>query len=135
MNSALAAYRTIGAHGGVQDADPHRLVQMLFHGGLDRIHAARGCIERGDLGGKVHQVTRALNIIGGLQGAVNPDAGEIAERLDALYDYLGLRLLQFNARNDVAILDEVATLLQQISDAWDLAADEIRRARPGAAPR
>lgn len=135
MNSALAAYRTIGAHGGVQDADPHRLVQMLFHGALDRVHAARGCAERGDLVGKAAQVTRALNAVGGLQGAVDPATGELAGRLDALYDYLGMRLLQFNARNDMAILDEVATLLRQISDAWDQAADEIRRARPGVAGR
>ena len=45
--------------------------------------------------------------------------GAIARNLDALYDYLGRRLLQANVRDDVEAIDEALALLRQIKSAWD----------------
>jgi flagellar protein FliS len=45
--------------------------------------------------------------------------GEIAENLDSLYDYMLRRLMKAHAENDVAILDEVISLLREIKLGWD----------------
>ena len=44
--------------------------------------------------------------------------GDIAARLDALYDYMVARLLQANIRNDAKALEEVSGLLEEIHSAW-----------------
>lgn len=42
---ALRQYQKVGAHAQTSEASPHRLVQMLMEGGLERIAQAKGAIE------------------------------------------------------------------------------------------
>jgi len=117
---ALRQYQQVNTHSGVAYASPHRLIQMLMEGALERIAVAKGCIQRQDIAAKGEQLGKAIDIIGGLRDGLNPEAGgEIAANLDALYDYLQRRLLQANLNSDITILDEVADLLRPIKEAWD----------------
>ena len=50
----------------------------------------------------------------------------VAERLAALYEYISLRLLWANLKNDVAALDEAAQLLGELQSAWGQI-DETRK--------
>ena len=50
VRSQLKQYAQVGAQSGVAAADPHRLVQMLMAGGLDKIASAKGQMERGERG-------------------------------------------------------------------------------------
>lgn len=63
MNSGLNAYRQVGATSGVQDADPHRLIQMLLRGAMDSLRAAEGHLANNDVAGKAGQLARAGSII------------------------------------------------------------------------
>jgi len=117
--SNLAAYQNAAAYGGVAAADPHRLIVMLMDGALERIAAARGCIERKDMMEKVRLLNRAVSIVGELRGSLDMRAGgQIAENLASLYDYMGTRLVQANAESSIAMLDEVSKLLGEIRSAW-----------------
>jgi flagellar protein FliS len=126
MNSALMQYRKVGINSGVQDADPHRLVQMLFQGAVDGLNVAQGQLRNGDVPAKVASITRVINILWGLREGLNFDAGDVAQNLDALYDYMIERLAHANAHNDEAALEEVRSLLMPIKGAWD----EIRGELP-----
>lgn len=118
--SNLGAYRSVSAHGSVESSDPHRLVQLLFATALERIAAARGCMERGQVAQKGENVSKAISLVGGLNNALDLErGGEIAANLRELYDYVSRRLLEANAMNDTARLDEAATLLREIKAAWD----------------
>jgi flagellar protein FliS len=44
--------------------------------------------------------------------------GEISNNLDALYDYMCVRLMQANASNKPEWLDEVSRLLGEVRAAW-----------------
>ncbi len=123
MNKASAGkhYQAINAQTGVVDADPHRLIQMLFVGALDQISVAKGCMQRSDLAGKGAAIIKAVDIVGGLRDSVNPDAGDAAltENLAALYEFASRRLTEANLNNDEAALDEAANVLRQLQAGWD----------------
>ncbi|MBK7251401.1 MAG: flagellar export chaperone FliS [Gammaproteobacteria bacterium] len=115
----LAAYQSVAAHGGVAAADPHRLVLMLMDGALERIAAARGCIQSKATIEKARVVHRAVAIIDELRCSLDLDkGGPIAANLDDLYDYCCRQLLRGSVQNRVEFLDEVATLLKEIRSAW-----------------
>lgn len=117
---ALRQYQNVGVQSEVHEASPHRLIQMLMDGGLNRIAQARGAMARGQVAEKGQLIGKTLGIIGGLRGALDLEkGGEYAERLSALYGYMSHRLLEANRRNDEQLLDEVASLLRNIKEGWD----------------
>lgn len=132
-NRGIQQYQTVGAQSAAY-ADPHRLVQMLMDGAIDRMAQAKGAIQRGDAAAKGSLIGKAIAIIGGLQGSLDNDAGgEIADNLERLYDYMQRRLLQANLRSDIAALDEVSGLLREIRSAWvAIPADAREAAKPAA---
>ncbi|MCP5320802.1 MAG: flagellar export chaperone FliS [Pseudomonadales bacterium] len=118
--SALAQYRQINAQTGVVDADPHRLIQLLLDGAIDRIAQARGAVASGDKAAVGEALGKALGIIGGLQGCLDRDkGGEVAANLDRLYDYMTRRLLDVHRGEGAAPLDEVSGLLTTIRSGWE----------------
>ncbi len=126
-SSALQEYTQVNAQSGVAYATPHRLIQMLFDGALDKIALARGHMQRGEVALKGSHIGWVISIIDGLRMSLDKEAGgEIAKNLDALYEYMQQRLLKANLKNDVEILSEVSTLLRTIKDAWDQIPDELR---------
>ena len=119
-SNAVNQYRQVNVHGSVPEASPYELVQLLFQGALDRISVAKACIAEQDVSAKAQNITKALNIVGELRGSLNLKVGgELAQNLDNLYEYMSRRLVEANMRSDVAILNEVASLLGEIKTAWD----------------
>ncbi len=116
----VSAYQSVGAGGAIGGASRERLVQMLLDGALERIATAKGHIQRGEAAQKGEQIGKAISIVDGLRGSLNPEAGEISQNLGDLYVYISGRLLTANAEADPAILDEVADLLREIRSAWDV---------------
>lgn len=117
---ALKQYRQLGLEAEVNNASPHRLIQLLFAGALDRIAVAQGAIERGNIPLKGEQIGEAMDIISGLRSSLDMDApGELPANLDQLYEYMGVRLLYASTNNDSAALDEVAQLLKTLKSGWD----------------
>jgi flagellar secretion chaperone FliS len=116
----IKEYQSVGTQTSIVDADPHRLIQLLFEGATARIAAAKGHIERKEFDKKSNQINSAISIIGGLQESLNFEAGgELAYNLEKLYDYMIRRLFEANVRNSLEMLDEVNGLLLQIKSAWD----------------
>lgn len=121
MNAyAMKQYQTVNVNAQVSEADPHRLIQMLMEGGLQRIAQAKGAMEYGNIGLKGELIGKAMGIIGGLRDALDKEkGGEIAANLDNLYAFMQQRLTLANLQNDPAMLDEVAATLREIKQGWD----------------
>ncbi|WP_018145623.1 flagellar export chaperone FliS [Thioalkalivibrio sp. AKL6] len=130
MNRAVNQYRQSGALAEAQVADPYRLIQMLFEGALERIAVAKGAVQQGNVGLKGEKIGKAIDIVESLRALLDHDKNpELAGRLDALYEYMSRRLLEANAKNDPAALEEVTGLLRQIKAGWDEIPSEQRAAR------
>ena len=132
---ALKEYSQVGVHSGIASATPHRLIQMLMEGALEKIAAAKGAMTRGDIPVKGAQISWAISIIDGLRMSLDMEAGgEIADNLNRLYDYMGRRLVEANLKNEPAYLDEVANLLKEIKSAWDAIPSDVRKAHAENSP-
>lgn len=117
---ALRQYQKVGAQAQTSEASPHRLVQMLMEGGLDRIAQAEGALERKDIPNRGILISKAIGIIGGLREGLDLENSlEAVGELDNLYAYMMKRLAEANQKADPAILGEVAGLLRTVKEGWD----------------
>lgn len=118
--NALQQYKQINVQTGVTQATPHRLIQMLMEGALEKIAMAKGFMGRGEVAEKGSHISWAISIIDGLRMSLDKDSGgAVAANLDRLYDYMERQLLLANTRNEPALLDEVAGLMREIKSGWD----------------
>jgi flagellar protein FliS len=119
-NRATDAYSKVGLETGVDIANPHRLILMLLDGAILSLGSAAQAMKEKQIAEKGKMISSAISIIsGGLQASVNVQAGgELSERLVALYDYMCNRLLYANLHNDLAAIEEVSSLLDEIRGAW-----------------
>ncbi|WP_176300590.1 flagellar export chaperone FliS [Burkholderia vietnamiensis] len=128
-HAGASAYARVGVETGVMGASPHRLIAMLYQGARQAIALGRMHLQQGNVAARGEAIGKAISIIeSGLQASLNRDVGgEIAARLDALYTYMGRRLLQANAQGSDAMLVEVDGLLATLEEAWTGIAPEVAR--------
>ena len=134
--SGVNAYAKVGIETGVSSASPHKLIVMLFDGALVSVNAAIMHMKAGNIPEKGAAISKAMMIIdSGLRAALDKKAGgEIDEGLDALYEYMGARLLQANLKNQVDILEEVQRLLGELRGAWNAIGATPAATQDGAPP-
>lgn len=128
--NAIQQYGQLGPKLDANDVSAHRIIQMLMEGALDKIAIAKGHMERKEIKEKGNFISWAISIIEGLRASLDSESGgEIATNLEDLYDYMQRRLVEANATNEVAVLDEVAGLLKNIKTAWDDLPQEVTAAK------
>jgi flagellar protein FliS len=115
-----SAYRQVGVETSVESASPHQLISLLFDGYMESITQARGAMRNGQIEQKGRAISRAARIVEeGLKASLNlQEGGSLAGDLQALYDYLTRRLTLANLRNDDAMLEECAQLVEPLRQAW-----------------
>lgn len=117
---ALKEYTKVNLQTGIESASPHRLIQMLIDGALAKMHQAKGHMKVDAVAKKGEDISIAVSIIGGLRDSLDHEkGGSMAENLDSLYEYMTYRLMEANLKNDIALIDEVHSLLMEIKMAWD----------------
>lgn len=124
--NGLQQYQRINTQTSITDADPHKLIQLLYNGALERINMAKARMQARDFEGKGKLISKTIEIIGGLRSFLDfEQGGELAVRLESLYDYMERTLLDASFKNDVAKLDEVADLLRSVKEGWDGIREEV----------
>ena len=117
--SAMASYDNVRKQASAESASPHKLIEMLYDGALERIAQAKGAIEYKQTELKGKRINAAIGVIGGLRESLDRDkGGEISANLDALYVYIQGLLVKAHMENDLAKLDEAGVLLGDLRSAW-----------------
>ena len=124
---AAATYRQVD----VTARSPLELVVMLYDGALASLAQARHALELRDLVAKRTAMSKAMAIVGHLQGTLNMEEGrDLAEQLDRLYFYVTDRLIDANVRCDPAPIDDAIRVLEMLRGAWAQVAQTSSGPRP-----
>ncbi len=128
-NPRVGAYQQVD----IETASQGKLIVMLFNGAIKRAEEARRQLEKRNIPEAHRNLIRAQEILGELRGALNMKAGEIAENLDRIYEYLQHLLITANIRKDIAPIDQCVSFLISIRDTWREVFDTVARDQAAAA--
>lgn len=120
MRGSLQSYRKVSLESEITVASPHRIIQLMFAGALQRLAQSRYAIEQNDLANKGIYINKAIGIITGLSNSLNMDeGGQIAKNLSELYDFMLRKISEANLNNDTKAIDDVCDILRTIKEGWD----------------
>jgi flagellar protein FliS len=100
-------------------ADPSRMVVMLYDETLEALRMAADAIERGDIEDRFNSTTVATELLSALFLCLDMEkGGEIAKNLGTLYTFILKNLPRVNLYNDPAPALQAIELLTPLRDAW-----------------
>jgi flagellar protein FliS len=102
----------------IMTASPEQLVVMLYDGAGRFLKQAEGSMVEGSWLQAGEKLSRAEAIIDELLATLDMDAGEIAERLQAIYIFCKTRLIEARIERDPVRVEQVARLLSELRGAW-----------------
>jgi flagellar protein FliS len=102
----------------IMTASPEQLVVMLYDGAGRFLRQAEGSMIDGSWLQASEKLSRAEAIIDELLATLDMDAGEVADRLQSIYVFCKLRLIEARIERDAVRVDQVARLLGELREAW-----------------
>jgi len=102
----------------IQTASQDKLILMLFDGAIKFVNQGKLALKEEKYDKANECLKRAQDIVAEFMASLNFDAGEIANNLYVLYDYIHRRLIEANINKDTGILDEVNNMLNNLKDTW-----------------
>lgn len=129
-NPRVGAYQRVD----IETASQGKLIVMLFNGAIKRAEEAKRQLEKRHMPEVHRNLIRAQEILGELRGALNMKAGEIAQNLDRVYEYLQYLLVTANLRKEAEPIEQCIGFMVSIRDTWREVFDAVARDNPDAAP-
>ncbi|HHT49613.1 MAG TPA: flagellar export chaperone FliS [Firmicutes bacterium] len=102
----------------VETAGPLELIIMMYDGAIRFCNQAKGAIQEDNYNEANRLLQRAQDIVDELNFSLNMEAGEIANRLRSLYDFINSKLIEANVNKDPALIDQMVELLTELRSSW-----------------
>ena len=103
----------------VLNADPVKLVTLLYRGALEAVAAAQEALRAGNILERSKQIQKAWDIVNELRGSLDHEkGGAISRQLADLYAFIGQRLLDGNTTQASKPLSEASAVLTILAEAW-----------------
>ncbi|MFH0883828.1 MAG: flagellar export chaperone FliS [bacterium] len=100
-------------------ADPMSLVIVTYDAAIRSLKEVVRCLKSNDIRNRVKNVDLSFELISELRKSLNPEkGGEIAEKLNSLYEFFIREITMANAYQDADRLDPVIKMLQELRDGW-----------------
>ncbi|MBO7912245.1 MULTISPECIES: flagellar export chaperone FliS [Vibrio] len=120
MRGSLQAYKKVSVDSQLTAASPHKIVQMLMAGAIERLIQGKAAMQAGNIPVKGERLGKALDIIISLRSCLSmDDGGDIAKNLDQLYEFMITQISAANHKNDPQAIDDVIDIIREIKSAWD----------------
>lgn len=120
----------------VQTASPAQLIFMLYDGALRFMNLALDAMDRKCIEDQNRHLVRSQRIIAELQVSLDMEkGGEIAARLNSLYDYMYRRLIEANLGTLREPVEECIRLVAELKEAWSAVIAQEKAAAVRAVPR
>ena len=107
-------------------AEPVKLIGMIYQQAISSVREAREHLREKRIQERSDAIMRAYRALTELNAALRPESSpEIASRLMGLYSYMMQRLLDANAQQADAPLEEVLGLLSTLAEGWASVAENL----------
>ncbi|WMJ81307.1 flagellar export chaperone FliS [Clostridium sp. MB40-C1] len=114
-SNAYNAYK----NNSVNYASKGQLLLMLVDGAVKYSKIGRQAIENRDIQQAHNNITRTQDIFYELMATLDVNqAGQWGQQLMSIYEFIVRRLAEANIKKDIAIMDEVIPLIEDIRDTW-----------------
>lgn len=124
----MKAYQRDSLETQLATADPHRIIQLLMAGVIEHCYKAIGAMERKDYEQKAKSITKVSSILTALRSSLDfKQSAELANNLNALYEYMGQRTADASMAMDAEPLKEVAALMSDIKKGWDAIPEDAKQ--------
>ena len=111
----------------IETANQEKLLIMMYNGAIKFSKQAKEAINRSDYEAVNNFLVRTQAILLELQATLDHQkGGEIAENLDALYDYMKRRLTDANVNKEKEPINEVLDMLTELKETWSEASKKVR---------
>ena len=100
------------------------LVVTLYQGAIRYLHEAIDLVAAERFDQSWRKFDRARRIVVHLCGTLNRDAGEITDKLSALYAFIIEQITLANARRDERIARDCIEILTTLKEGWDGVAEQ-----------
>src|SRR5690554_1495496 len=118
-DDGFEAYQQTQVEAKAASADPHQLGLMLVDGFLDELDRIEGHLEAKQLDRKAQSVARCMDILGGLDTALDmKKGGATAQQLHELYDLCGRQLFEVSVKNGPAGLAVIRKVMNDLKEGW-----------------
>lgn len=123
MSNAAQKYKTTS----IQSASREKILLMLYEGAIKFIKLAIQGVEKNNIKDKCENIGRAYDIILELNNTLDHKVGgEVAARLEQLYQFMIEQLIKANTKNDIESLKTVQKLLETLHEGWVLAIQKLK---------
>lgn len=119
MSTNLAASPRAYRESAVLTAPPERLIVMLYDGAVRFLHQAAVTMRAGDIETCHERLRRADAILEHLLTTLDMSQGEIAYRLEAIYQFCRRELAVARVSQRAEQVEQVRALLGELRDAWN----------------
>ena len=114
MRGSLQAYKKVSVDSQLTAASPHKIVQMLMAGAIERLIQGKAAMQAGNIPVKGERLGKALDIIISLRSCLSmDDGGDIAKNLDQLYEFMITQISAANHKNDPQPIDDVIDIIRE----------------------
>jgi flagellar protein FliS len=122
-NAAHKKYKTTS----IQSASREKILLMLYEGAIKFIKLAIQALEKKNVKEKCENIGRAYDIILELNNTLDHKiGGEVAARLEQLYQFMIEQLIKANMNNDPESLQTVQKLLETLHEGWVQAIQKLK---------
>ena len=100
---------------------------MLVDGAVKYAKRAELAIEKKDVKLAHESLVRTQDIFIELMSTLNRNAGDWAEQLFRVYEFINNKLVEVNIKKDLSLLREVLPLIQEVRDIWYEAYEKTKK--------
>lgn len=113
----------------VMTANKETVLLLLYAGAIRFIKQGMEAMEKKKISDKAKHLLRAHEIVTELRAGLNFNSGggEIAMKLEQLYDFVTERIAQGNLTNTPKPLEEALSVLTTLNDGWEQAIASLKK--------
>lgn len=117
---ALSRYHNQYRKNEISTSSQGRLILMMYEGAIKFCTMALQSIDSGDIAGQRKYINKTHDIINELSLALDLNkGGEVAHRLESLYQFMLKQLTLANIKSDRKAVETVIKILSPLAEAWE----------------